>query len=168
MYKHILVPIDGSTTSKQGLAEAIRLAKLTGGRLRLVHVVDELSVAMAMGFSTGYVGDWFDSLRALGQRLLEEAELEARHAGVEADTLLHDGFAQPVHELLAADARAWPAELIVIGTHGRRGVRRMVIGSTAEQILRYAPVPVLLVRAPAEVEYPAAAQASAGEAAKAA
>lgn len=147
MYQHILVPVDGSPTSRQGLAEAIRLAKLTGGRLRLVHVVDELSVAMAMGFSTGYVGDWFEQLRALGRRLLDEAEAEVRKAGIEVDTVLHDGFVSPVYELLAADAKAWPADLIVVGTHGRRGMQRMVIGSTAEQLARQAPVPLLLVRA---------------------
>jgi len=148
MYQRILVPIDGSPTSEKGLEEAIRLAKLTQGRLRLVHVIDELSFALAMDAYAGLVGDWLTELRANGARFLEEAKAKATAAGVEADTLLHDSFSNPVHDLICADAAEWPADLIVIGTHGRRGVGRLVMGSSAENVLRHAPVPVLLIRAP--------------------
>lgn len=148
MYQQILVPIDGSPTSRHGLDEAIRVAKLTHGRLRLLHVIDELSFALAMDAYAGYAGDWLNVLRENGRRLLDEAVATAQAAGIEADQVLCDSFAGSVHEVVNAEAAKWPADLIVLGTHGRRGVGRVVMGSSAEHILRYASVPVLLVRAP--------------------
>jgi nucleotide-binding universal stress UspA family protein len=145
MYQRILVPVDGSSTSKLGLEEAIALARLTKGRLRLLHVIDELSFALAMDAYTGYAGDWLNELRQNGQRLLDEAKASARAAGVEADTVLCDSAS--VHEQVTIEAGKWPADLIVLGTHGRRGFGRMLVGSSAENVLRYARVPVLLVRA---------------------
>jgi nucleotide-binding universal stress UspA family protein len=150
MYQRILVPIDGSPTAQRGLDEAIRLAKLTQGRLRVLHAIDELSFAFAVD-AYGYAGDLLKVLRENGDRLLGEAKASAKMAGVEADTVLCDRLSGPVHELVAQEAAKWPADLIVLGTHGRRGVGRAVMGSSAEHILRYAPVPVLLVRAP-EIE----------------
>ncbi|KWT73309.1 MULTISPECIES: universal stress protein [unclassified Variovorax] len=147
MYQKILVPLDGSATAQRGLEEATRLAKLTQGRLRLFHVIDELSFALAMDAYAGHAGDWLSVLREDGERLLAEAKAVANAAGVEADTVLHDRRSGQVHELVTAEAARWPADLIVLGTHGRRGVGRVVMGSSAEHILRHAPVPVLLVRA---------------------
>lgn len=151
MYQRILVPIDGSSTSQRGVEEAIRLAKLTHGRLRLFHAIDELSFALAMDAYAGYAGDWLNVLRENGKRILDQARATAQAAGVEAEVQLCDSFSGSIHELVNAEAVKWPADLIVLGTHGRRGVGRVVMGSGAEQILRYASVPVLLVRAP-EVE----------------
>ena len=148
MYQRILVPVDGSSTSKLGLEEAIRLAKLTQGQLRLLHVIDELSFALGMDAYAGYSVDWLKVVRENGRRLLDEACATARAAGVEADTVLCDTFSSPVYELVNAEVRKWPADLIVVGTHGRRGIGRAVMGSGAENILRHASVPVLLVRAP--------------------
>lgn len=148
MYQRILVPIDGSATSKRGLEEAIRLAKLTQGQLRLFHVIDELSFALAMDAYAGYAGDWLKVLRENGKRILDEARATAQAASVEADVQLCDTFSGSVHEMVNAEAAKWPADLIVLGTHGRRGVGRVVMGSSAEHVLRYASVPVLLVRAP--------------------
>ena len=148
MYQRILVPVDGSSTSKRGLDEAIRIAKSTQGRLRLVHVIDELSFALAMDAYSGHAGDWLGVLRENGAEILATAKATAQAAGVEAETVLHDNFSSKVHERVAAEAAQWPADLIVLGTHGRRGVGRLVMGSSAEYIVRYAAVPVLLVREP--------------------
>lgn len=148
MYQRILVPIDGSSTSSRGLTEAIQLAKLTGGRLRLVHVIDDLSFALAMDAYASYAGNYLEELRANAAKLLESVRAEAIEAGVEADTVLLDRFNGTVHDQVIAEAEASRIELIVIGTHGRRGVGRWVMGSSAEHILRISPVPVLLVRAP--------------------
>ncbi|QSI31952.1 universal stress protein [Variovorax sp. RKNM96] len=148
MYQRILVPIDGSSTSSRGLEEAIQLAKLTGGRLRLVHVIDELSFALSMDAYAGLAGNWLEELRGNAAKLLEAARAKAADADVEADTVLLDRFKGTVHDQIAAEAEASKADLIVIGTHGRRGIGRWVMGSSAEHILRTAPVPVLLVRAP--------------------
>lgn len=148
MYQKILVPVDGSPTSERGLEEAIRLGALTHGQLRLLHVVDELSFALAMDAYSGYAGDWMNTLREDGRRILEDAKARATAAGLDADTVLYDSFEGRVHDLVIAEAAKWPAEVIVIGTHGRRGIGRMVLGSSAEYVLRLSPVPVLLVRAP--------------------
>jgi nucleotide-binding universal stress UspA family protein len=148
MYQRILVPVDGSPTSNRGLDEAIQIAKLTRGRLRLIHVVDELSFSLGMGAYAGYGGDLPGILRDNGARVLEQGRATVAAAGVEVDTLLNDNFSGLVHEQVAAEASRWPADLIALGTHGRRGVGRMVLGSSAEKILRYSTVPVLLVRAP--------------------
>ncbi|RUR66354.1 universal stress protein [Variovorax guangxiensis] len=148
MYQRILVPIDGSSTSSRGLDEAIQLARLSGGRLRLAHVIDELSFALAMDAYAGYAGNWLEELRANAQKLLADGCARAAKDGVEADSVLLDSFKGSVHDQVIAAAQAWKAELIVIGTHGRRGLGRWVMGSSAEHILRMAPVPVLLVRAP--------------------
>ncbi|MDM0117714.1 universal stress protein [Variovorax sp. J22R133] len=159
MYQRILVPIDGSETSMLGLAEAIRLAQLTKGQLRLLYVIDELSFAMTMDAYAGYAGDWLNSLRANGEHLLEQASATAREAGVPAETVLHDKFNGKLADSVASEAIEWPAELIVLGTHGRRGIGRLVMGSGAENVLRNAPVPVLLVRAPEAVAVIEAEQA---------
>ena len=164
MYQRILVPFDGSPTSTRGLDEALRIAQMTHGRLRVLHVIDELSLGLALGACGGYVGD-FDCIGAMrddAQQMLQKARDSAAAAGIEVETVLHDTYAGQVHELVNAEARQWPAELIVLGTHGRRGVGRMLLGSSAEKILRSAPVPVLLVRAPGqEGQAQAAAQAAA-------
>ncbi len=146
MYTHILVPIDGSPTSNRGLDEAVKLAKLTGARLRLVHVVDQLIYAMgADGYGT-MTTDLIPILREGGERILSTCKTHVEASGVPVDTVLFDSFAGRVSDLVVAEAISWHADLIVLGTHGRRGVGRLFMGSDAEQIVRLAPTPVLLVR----------------------
>ena len=150
MYQRILVPVDGSPTSIGGLEEAIRIAKLTHGRLRLLHVVDELSFALAMGSESAYGDDALKSMRLEAKRVLDSALATAHSGGVEADTRFRETFPSTLQDQVAAEARDWGADLIVLGTHGRRGAKRLMLGSDAERILRIAPVPVLLVRPPEE------------------
>jgi nucleotide-binding universal stress UspA family protein len=147
MYQRILVPVDGSDPSNRGLSEAMALGKLAGARLRLIHVVDELSFAIAAGAAAGYVGEYIEMLRGGGEEILAAAKAKVEAAGLEVETVLRDGFGGRVCDQVVDEAKTWPAELIVIGTHGRRGAGRLLIGSDAERILRLAPVPVLLVRA---------------------
>jgi nucleotide-binding universal stress UspA family protein len=147
MYQNLLIPVDGSPTSNLGLFEGIKLARLTGGRIRLLHVVDQLSFAMGMdAYSTTRTGDWLGMVREEGATVLQAARNFAAAEGAEVETVLADTFNSPVHEVVAAEARKWPTDLIVLGTHGRRGAKRLFLGSDAELIVRYAPVPVLLVR----------------------
>lgn len=150
MYAHILVPVDGSPTSRNGLAEAILIARANGSTIRLLHVVDELSFALgASGFAT-YTGDLIELLREGGQAIVAEAEAQVKAAGVPVDSVLRDSLSGRVCDHVLEEARRWPADLIVIGTHGRRGVGRFLLGSDAEQVLRSAVVPVLLVRGTAD------------------
>ena len=146
IYQRILVPIDGSESSRLGQAEAIRLASLTGGTLRFFHVIDDLSFALALDAYAGHPGDWLKSLRRDGRGLLDKAMKDAADSGVRAEGVLHESLKDNIAQAVAAETDRWAAELVVVGTHGRRGLSRLVMGSGAGEILRTAHVPVLLVR----------------------
>lgn len=142
MYQRILVPVDGSATANFGLDEAIRLAKLTGARLRLVHVVDGVTLSTGLELASG---DILGLLVDAGAQILTEARARVEASGVAVDTFLPEAGGGRACDVVIAQAKLWNADLIVIGTHGRRGVGRPFIGSDAEQIVRTAPVPVLLL-----------------------
>jgi nucleotide-binding universal stress UspA family protein len=146
MYQRILVPIDGSITGNQGLNEAIKLAKLTGAELRLIHVTDALSFASGFEPYAVYAGDVVPRIREAGEAVLQRGRELVQSQGIKVDSKLLDDLVSRVSEAVVAQAKAWSADLIVLGTHGRRGVGRFLLGSDAEQIARTAPVPVLLVR----------------------
>ena len=146
MYEKILVPVDGSDPAAGGLAEAIKIAKSFGGRIRLVHVVNEFIIDATYG-PGAYTNDILKSLRDIGAGILKDAEALVRKAGVAAESVLLESIGGPAAEPIAEQARQWPADLIVMGTHGRRGFARLALGSDAEEVVRIMPVPVLLVRA---------------------
>jgi len=81
-------------------------------------------------------------------KILDQARTRATAAELPVETVLYDDLGLPVEERIVMAARDWPADLIVMGTHGRRGVTRAMLGSSAEAVLRTSPVPVLLVRTP--------------------
>ncbi|HWI83679.1 universal stress protein [Ramlibacter sp.] len=140
-FKRILVPVDGSPTSDKALAAALQLAGDTGASLRLFHSV-ELTYATGLDFD----GQATLFLRAAGEEILAKALAAAQAAGVAADSQLLDHPGERLGEAVADAARHWQADLIVVGTHGRHGVGRVLLGSGAEQIVRLAPVPVLVIR----------------------
>ncbi len=147
MFKRILVAVDASQTGELALETAIKLATDHQARLRIVHAVDTTSVNLGVEFPVQ--ADVSDSLIRNGQTILSKAAAVAAAAGVAADTELItlDTLGLRIAEAIAADADAWPADLIVIGTHGRRGLSRLFLGSVAEGVARVAGKPVLLVRA---------------------
>jgi nucleotide-binding universal stress UspA family protein len=145
-YKRILVPVDGSPTSDLGLREAIGFAKAHKARLQLVHVVD-VHNAMAAGPETSaYLADLLPALKERGRQILAKAAERARKAGLACDTVLLETLSGPVAEPILRQAKKSRVDLIVMGTHGRRGLKRLLMGSDAEQIVRNASVPVMLVR----------------------
>lgn len=146
MYKRLLVPVDGSATSNHGLAEAVRLAKSTGARLRILHVVDGIAFARAHSPLTADAA----AFRASGKKLLDEIMGRLRAQPVRAEAALVENLSGRAADSIVKEAKKWGADAIVMGTHGRRGINRFVFGSDAEIVLRTAPVPVLLVRAPAK------------------
>jgi nucleotide-binding universal stress UspA family protein len=146
MYKQILVPVDGSHTSGLALQEAIKLGKDQQARLRIVHVVDALMYPLDLEFVD--VGAIQQGLRQSGNAILEDAQAVARKAGVEAETKLLD-IETPGRRIagtIVTEAETWPADIIVIGTHGRRGLDHLLMGSVAEDVARRSQKPVLLVR----------------------
>ena len=146
MYKKILVPIDGSATSSRGLAEAMKLAGEQRAKIRLIHVVNELMV-VASYEGTIFTGELITALRDSGTKLLERAKQQVSDAGIAVESELLEARGGQAGSTIAHDAEKSQADLIVLGTHGRRGLSRMVMGSDAEQVVRLAKVPVLLVRA---------------------
>ena len=151
MYLRILVPIDGSGTAERGLDEAIALAQRLGSTLRILHVVDARMLG-AVGCVYAPPEQLVDDWRIAGERLVPAAVERARAQGVKAEGTVRCDPARHVHELILEEARAANAELIVMGTHGRDGLPRVLLGSDAEFVLRESPVPVLLVRGPARPE----------------
>ena len=149
MYEKILVPIDGSDTAAMGLDEAIRLAKNQGGRIRLVHVVNELLLVLPDAYMN--IGRVVDELRRSGKIVLDTSESAVRGAGVAVETALIESMGNQAGDQIIRHAKEWGADLIVCGTHGRRGIRRIVMGSDAEYIVRHAPVPILLIRSSGEL-----------------
>lgn len=147
MYTRIMVPVDGSDTSNKALVTALQMARETGGRVRLIHVVEELAYMTGYEQFGGYSGELISAMRETGNKVLNDAMDIAKAAGVETDNLLYDSFGARLAEVVADSAKQWEADLIVVGTHGRRGVGRVLMGSGAEQILRMSPVPVLVIRA---------------------
>jgi nucleotide-binding universal stress UspA family protein len=146
MYARMLVPIDGSPASSRGLAEAINLAKDQKAKLKLFHVVDESFLMFDM-YGTGYWGEVMRTLREGGEQLVAEARNVARGQGIEAESGMVDTMSLRVADKILQEAREWKADLIVMGTHGRRGFRHLVLGSDAEAVLHGTSVPVLLIKA---------------------
>jgi len=152
MFRRILVPIDGSPTSSLGLDEAIDLASDQKAKMCLVHVVDEMVVTTGADgmvyMPPNYVDDFVKALRNAGQKLLARAEAKVRKRGIDVDTVLVETVGRRVADLIVKQAKKWDADVIVLGTHGRRGLTRLVMGSDAEMVLRETLLPVLLVRSP--------------------
>jgi nucleotide-binding universal stress UspA family protein len=145
MYERILVPVDGSETSIRGLNEAIMIAKSQGSTLCLLHIVNEFILDYSYSPAT-YAANVIDSLRERGRTILADSAALVRQQGLEPVTVMLETIGGPAAEQIVAQATECHAELIVMGTHGRRGLRRLALGSDAEEVVRTAPVPVLLVR----------------------
>lgn len=145
LFKRIVVAIDGSSVAKMALRESIKLAKDQQSALRIVFVVD---VVQFNAESPYELAEYEDAVRRDGDRVLKQAAAVARKAGVEAETVRLEvqSLQDRIADEIARNAKAWRADLIVIGTHGRRGLSRMFIGSVAESLIRIAPLPVLLIR----------------------
>jgi len=144
MYKKLFVADDGSEASTAALDEAIKLAGGVGAELHIVFVV---FYPKTFGHPIVNLAAVEDALRAEGQTILDRAAARAREAGVAASTAMVEAAREPIAATLLAAAANANADLIVMGTHGRRGIGRAVLGSVAESLLRAATLPVLLVRA---------------------
>lgn len=146
MYERILVAIDNSSTSDKALDEAIKLAMVHKATLRLVHVVDTAMLDVDNGGLVS-VHEVVQALRQGGESLLKQAQARVRKADIAVETSLLEtlGVTRIATEIVEA-AKKWPADLIVLGTHGRRGFVHLLLGSVAEDVVRIAATPVLLIR----------------------
>jgi nucleotide-binding universal stress UspA family protein len=144
MYQRIMVAVDGSETAERGLKEAITLAKDQKAKLAIIHVIDIVVV-----FGAGqFPGTYIEATRELARQTVEHARKTAQATGIEPEILSPEIVTSGYHvgDTIAERARDWKADLLVVGTHGRRGVSRLLLGSVAERIVRVAPCPLLLIR----------------------
>jgi nucleotide-binding universal stress UspA family protein len=146
MYQRILVPLDGSATAQRGLSEAISLASGQQTRLLFLHVVDDFTMLVEVPSAAVY-DDMLRGMRQAGLDLLAKAKQAAEAAGVHCETVLREVTGKRVAEVIVDQTKVHACDLILMGTHGRRGFSRLAMGSDAEQVARSSPVPVLLVRA---------------------
>ncbi len=144
MYKHILVPIDGSDTSNLALKHAIALAKEQHSTLRLFHVID-LTPAYS-SVNAPHVVERQNALQAEGQKVIDDGSAPVLAAVIQYDSKCITTFDKRIYDLIDEEAVRWPADLIVIGTHGRRGISRLFLGSVAEALARISSKPLLLIR----------------------
>lgn len=155
MYQNILVAVDGSPTSNLALLEAARLAP-ANANVRVVHVIELPAWTVPLEYGVVYDVELLQtSLIKAGKDILERAKTLLQHSGIDARTQLVDlaaNGARNTPEGILRIAEDWPADVIVVGTHGRRGFNRLLMGSVAETLLRSATKPVLLVRAPESAE----------------
>ena len=158
MYRKILVAIDDSETSARGLDEAIKLAKGDSAQLCILHAIEPTALAMYPEAAV-YADDLFGLLRDAGKEVLAKAVAKAAKRGVKARMALIVNRGFPIADLIVEYATGWKADVIVLGTHGRRGFIHLLMGSDAESVVRSSPIPVLLVRS-ADGGVPAAARAT--------
>lgn len=143
MYKRILVPLDGSDTSERGLREAIRIAHRQRTHLVLLHVIDdfpklrEIASNESMEQMQTHRRSAAEELLSHGRRLADASQVQTETSiCIAADTL---------SDTIVDIAAKTVCELIVLGTHGRSGIHRALLGSVAEGVSRRSPVPVMLV-----------------------
>ncbi|HEV7391401.1 MAG TPA: universal stress protein [Burkholderiales bacterium] len=146
MYRRILVPVDGSATATLGLRHAVDLAKALGAQIRLLTVVDELVIPSVDAYAPVDLANRIAILKEGGKKVLDAAAAFVAENAVESEEALVETHGEHVSSAILRDAKEWGADLIVMGTHGRRGLTRLLLGSDAERVLRDAPAPVLLVR----------------------
>lgn len=146
MYQRILVPIDGSAAAQCAVQEAVKLAS-NGVKLRLVYVVDESHSLDLIGYRTIDYSALIEAVRQTGGRVLATAAEEALKLGITVETGLLEAPGERISSVIGGEADNWKADLIAIGTHSRSGLNRLLLGSVAEEVLRSASVPVLMVHA---------------------
>jgi len=147
MYKRIVVAVDGSDTSRVALSEAVKLAKTLGSTLLLLHVCEEMPVTLsADGLMAIPLPDMGKVFVEAGNRLLHKDKALAEEAGVSVETRLVEDYSGRIGAVISEEAERWLADLLVLGTHGRKGLDRLLLGSVAEMVARAASMPVLLVR----------------------
>ena len=150
MYARILVAIDGSPNSEHALKHAAGLAKNLSASLRILHVVDIGLLPLEPELSIDFDA-LFKARHAAAEKTLAAARDSVQASGIAFEVRLLDTATptQHVAAAIAAEAASWPADLVVLGTHGRRGIERWLLGSVAEGVARRSSVPVLLVPMPA-------------------
>ena len=144
MFKHILVPVDGSPTSMMAVSKAAGLAKAFGSAVTILYVIDPYPfTGVGADFAYGQA-QYLSAATAEANSALDAAKKAMLDAGVDASTVVGEGHA--VQEGISRAQETTGADLIVMGSHGRRGLEKLMLGSVTQRVLGVVHIPVLVVR----------------------
>lgn len=143
MYRKILVPLDGSAPAEAVFPHVLALARQFGSQVTVLQVLTPFLRLVATVGSEG-AASAAEAERRTSQDYLEEVRRRLAGEGLTVETALVEGVAS---EVVVEHARAGGFDLIAMSTHGRSGLRRLVLGSVADHVVRHSGTPVLLVRA---------------------
>ena len=144
MFEHILVPLDGSSTSGAAVAKAIALAKAFNSRVTLLSIVDIYAFTGLGIDASSSQTDYLGAATAEARLAVQSALQLCRAAGIAATPSVIEG--QGVYKSILAVAEASGADLIVMGSHGRKGLEKLMLGSVAAQVLSNTHLPVMIIR----------------------
>ena len=147
MYKRIVVAVDGSETSGKALDEASKLAREMSAIILLLHVCEEMPIMWEPdGMNMILMQNSLKAVSDAGKALLEKHRRQLAEQGITVETKLVETYDGRIGSVISEEAQKWNADLLVVGTHGRKGIAHLLMGSVAEGVARAASIPVLLVR----------------------
>lgn len=144
MFKHILLPADGSDNERRAIEKSLGIAQAFGSRVTAIYVIDPYAFSgVGTDFAYGQA-EYLSAASAEGKAALAQASQAFEQAGIEVETALVESHS--VSKGILAKAREVGADLIVMGSHGKKGLEKLVLGSVTSQVLSHAHLPVLVVR----------------------
>ena len=147
MYERITVAIDGGETSGKALDEATKLAREMSSVILLLHVCEEMPIIWEPdGMNMILMQNSLKAIADAGKALLEKHRKQLAEQDITVETKLVETYGGRMGSVISEEAQKWHADLLVVGTHGRKGIAHFLIGSVAEDVTRTASMPVLLVR----------------------
>jgi nucleotide-binding universal stress UspA family protein len=146
MYEHILISTDGSEVAQKGVDHGLSLAKSVGAKVAIVTVTERFPIYAGPDWIPGPadLADYDTRQNEAAAKVLADVKAAAGRLGIDVDTV-HVAEAQPA-EAIIATAKNRQCDLIVMASHGRRGLGRLLLGSQTSEVLVSSPVPVLVVR----------------------
>jgi len=142
MFDRVLIPTDGSDPASSAVEMALGLAETHGATLHILFIVDQPTSVSGMGEGFSGLDDLLDALEEKGHETTEAVVEQAKDRGIETTTAVRRG--NP-HDDILAYANDHAIDVIVMGTHGRTGVKRALLGSVTEDVVRHSDIPVLTV-----------------------
>lgn len=143
-YQHILVPVDGSETAYTAVKQATALAQAFGSKVTLVEVLTLDPYIAAEYITAKQTNEFIERARAAIVANLSEAKAKFEEQGISVNTLVLEG--QVISREIVKSAQTLQADLIVMGSHGRTGIKKLFLGSVAQSVLAETDVPVMVVR----------------------
>lgn len=145
MYQHILISIDGSEVAQKGVDHGLALAKSLGAKVTIITVTERMPTYPGIeGMSDAAYANYSAGQTEAAGETLAAAKEAASRVGVSAETVLFESA--PPAEAIIETAKAHNCDLIAMASHGRRGLRRLVLGSVTSEVLGHSPIPVLVIR----------------------